>query len=385
MQQTVSGSEFVLQLNKIRRLVYLAPVELNSPAQRPHHFVFWAHQALGCEVVWVDPTPARLLRWSDWRRYKAKKTLPLRPSWARDAWLTNVRMKALPFEPFSVGRLANRWLQSGKFRLLSAMLSTKDCRLVIGRPSALALQLCHAATADQALYDVMDNTPAFNTGRAARWMQQIHHSLARSVGHIWCSASKLQAQLHLEHGREAVLVRNGSNLKPTLGKAAMTPPWVIGFVGTIASWFDWAWVIKVAASVPYAEVRLYGPMLTDFPHTLPSNVFCLPAVRHEDVAALMSHWHAGLIPFKVNNLTDSVDPVKYYEYRSVGLPVLSSRFGDMLRHSDDDGLWFLEDLPLPELPLRLGQWWSQAASVRVKIVSDWDENFNRGASVIGWI
>ena len=31
----------------LKRLVYLAPVPLNSPSQRPHHFVQWAHERLG--------------------------------------------------------------------------------------------------------------------------------------------------------------------------------------------------------------------------------------------------------------------------------------------------------------------------------------------------
>jgi hypothetical protein len=372
-------------LKKIRRLVYLAPVALHSPAQRPHHFVLWAQQALGCHVIWIDPNPSRLPHWSDWRRLKTQNLKALGPSWAQDGWLTQLKLRALPLEPFAVGRLANQWLQRRQLHAIKALLSQEDCWLVIGRPSALALQLCQGSEADRVLYDVMDNTPAFSSGKASSWMRHMHRNLSHLAGHIWCSASKLHEQLRTASGREAVLVRNGSDLRPVPRQGAATPPWILGYVGTIASWFDWTWIVKLATSVPQVELRLYGPLMTSVPRDLPSNVLCFSAVRQEDVATLMGQWHAGLIPFKKNNLTASVDPVKYYEYRSTGLPVLSTRFGDMKQHSSDDGLWFLEDLSLPSVPDRLGQWWCRPISERVKVGTTWHENFNEGARAIGWL
>ena len=52
------------------RLVYLSPVPLASFAQRPHHFVQWFHERFDAPVLWIDPTPARLARWSDLRRLR---------------------------------------------------------------------------------------------------------------------------------------------------------------------------------------------------------------------------------------------------------------------------------------------------------------------------
>ncbi len=43
----------------------------------------------------------------------------------------------------------------------------------------------------------------------------------------------------------------------------------------------------------------------------------------------MARFDVGLIPFRRNHLTASVDPIKYYEYRALGLPVISTDFGDM--------------------------------------------------------
>jgi hypothetical protein len=46
----------------------------------------------------------------------------------------------------------------------------------------------------------------------------------------------------------------------------------------------------------------------------------------------------GLIPFVRSRLTDCVDPIKYYEYRALGVPVLSTRFGEMANRSEADGV-----------------------------------------------
>ena len=53
----------------------------------------------------------------------------------------------------------------------------------------------------------------------------------------------------------------------------------------------------------------------------------------------MRRFDVGLIPFSVNDLTASVDPVKYYEYRGLGLPVVSTCFGEMSHRAVESGVF----------------------------------------------
>jgi hypothetical protein len=53
----------------------------------------------------------------------------------------------------------------------------------------------------------------------------------------------------------------------------------------------------------------------------------------------MQRFDVGLIPFRQNQLTASVDPIKYYEYRALGLPVVSTNFGEMALRGSQDGTW----------------------------------------------
>ena len=53
----------------------------------------------------------------------------------------------------------------------------------------------------------------------------------------------------------------------------------------------------------------------------------------------MLSFTVGLIPFKLNELTAAIDPIKYYEYRSLGIPVLSTHFGEMSLRQGQPGIF----------------------------------------------
>ena len=56
----------------------------------------------------------------------------------------------------------------------------------------------------------------------------------------------------------------------------------------------------------------------------------------------MQEFSVGLIPFKCTDLTASVDPIKFYEYRALGLPVLSARFGEMALRDGLAGVFLMD-------------------------------------------
>ena len=129
-------------------------------------------------------------------------------------------------------------------------------------------------------------------------------------------------------------MRNGFDAGQQLIEANAPGKTVFGYVGTIGPWFDWELVAGMARELPGVQFDLVGPLLAP-PPSLPANVRLYGECAGDEVSEKMRRFTAGLIPFKVNRLTAAVDPIKYYEYRSVGLPVISTRFGDMaLREGD---------------------------------------------------
>lgn len=383
----------------MKRIVYLSPVPLQSPSQRPHHFVQWCHERLGCEVDWVQPYPVRLPRLSDARRLTQRAHAArtgLGPAWQDAAWLRVWQAPSLPLEPLPGGAALVGWLQRGVRARLRMQLREPDTWLVAGRPSGMALDLCQAQGGRQVLYDVMDDMAQFSHGLSQRWMRQAHARLSAQAQVLWGSSQRIVQELQ-QAGRQAALVRNGTVLPPPAcgtARADTTQPLVLGYVGTLASWFDWDALVQLAQALPEARFPVYGPVEAGIPATLPANVRLHGPVPHAAIFELMQGWHAGLIPFVRNALTASVDPVKYYEYRASGLPVLSTLFGEMPIHAQHDaGVWPLQPslaLPAGELAARLRRWHADQALDGHAVPdyireASWAGRFEAGARHAGWL
>lgn len=100
---------------------------------------------------------------------------------------------------------------------------------------------------------------------------------------------------------------------------------VVGYVGAISAWFDQEMLAAAARVHPEWSFVLIGPVDTDV-----SLLNSLPNVRltgRKDYAVLPAYlkcFDIAVIPFKINELTTGVNPVKLYEYLAAGRPVVSS-------------------------------------------------------------
>lgn len=325
------------------RLVYLSPVSWESFAQRPHKFVEWFHDRTGAPVLWVDPYPTRFPNWGDFRRLRqsAQSTQSSSPP----PWLTLLKPSGiLPIEPLPGSGLVNGRFWQRYINLIDGFARDSKTWLVIGKPSALALELLKFFRHCPSLYDAMDDFPAFYSGFSRLALARREHEIVQRVNVIWASSSELKARWMHFHN-DVRLVHNGLDLsvvhavEPTPKSSKRK---VFGYVGTVASWFDWDWVRALAEIRPNDEIILIGPVFEQPLGKLPSNINLLPACNHVAALNAMTQFHVGLIPFKKNALTASVDPIKYYEYRVLGLPVISTDFGEMSLRIDECGVFIAQ-------------------------------------------
>jgi hypothetical protein len=318
------------------RLVYLSPVPWSSFAQRPHKFVEWLHTTRGGDVLWVDPYPTRFPLLSDFRRLGQQGS---QENCTNPSWLKVIRPFALPIEPLPWSGWVNALMWRKVLEEVDTFTHQQPTLLAIGKPSVLALSLMHRIDAAVSIYDAMDNFPAFYSGLSRMAMRKRERELIGRVTHVLASSTALK--LRLGNVRSDVqLVPNGldASVVPASKIGTLTRERrILGYVGTIGPWFDWEWVINLARMWPTDVVRLIGPMFTPSPYTLPANVEILPPCIHQDALQAMWEFDVGLIPFKKNELTASVDPIKYYEYRAIGLPVISTNFGEMVFRGGEDG------------------------------------------------
>ena len=107
----------------------------------------------------------------------------------------------------------------------------------------------------------------------------------------------------------------------------------IGFFGVLNSWVDLDLICQVAGDHPAWSFVFIGP--SQLPHAvLPkvSNIHFLGRVNYDELPLYAVHFDVGLIPFKVNALTEAVNPLKLLEYFSIGLPVVSTPLPEVIKY-----------------------------------------------------
>lgn len=98
------------------------------------------------------------------------------------------------------------------------------------------------------------------------------------------------------------------------------------YVGAMREWFDTEVVAAVARAFPEYGIDCFGIALPSVRQALGAlpNVHFKGSLPQEQIAGLAPLYDAALIPFRMSPLTQGVDPLKFYEYTSAGLPVVSS-------------------------------------------------------------
>lgn len=101
------------------------------------------------------------------------------------------------------------------------------------------------------------------------------------------------------------------------------------YVGTLDSRFDLSTLSYAVKSMPEIHFLLIGPVtdsaLEEGLRALKkeANFTMLGAKPYSALPAYLKRAKAGLIPFKLNELTAAVNPIKYYEYLACGLPAVA--------------------------------------------------------------
>ena len=328
------------------RLVYFSSVPWTSFPQRPHKFTEWFHVRYAADVLWIDPYPTRFPSWTDLRR--------LHPKWnvnfpgrldGISSWLRIVTPPSLSAEPMIKLDALNGILWKKALVEISEFLSGDSrCIIGVGKPSGLALQSLKCHPHVMSLLDAMDDYPAFYRGLAKETMTLRMNEIADRVSRILISSEALGRRFK-DQKHKLTLVRNACDVDilPSVdlvtndGKGS-----ILGYIGTVGKWFDWRLIFTLAKADPSVHIRLVGPIYASAPKSVPDNVEILPACDHDRAIEVMQDFSSGLIPFKYTELTYAVDPIKYYEYRSLGISVLSSRFGRMAFRDSEPGVFLVD-------------------------------------------
>ncbi len=164
--------------------------------------------------------------------------------------------------------------------------------------------------------------------------------------------------------RRLALIPNGADLRhfALAGHQDTIPPKevsdlpkpVIGFHGWIQYWIDFDLIAYAAHKRPNWSFVFIGPIepLARVRKVRGlSNVHFLGKMPYENIPALIAGFDVCINPFVIDKLSDTVSPIKLYEYLASGKPVVSvdmpaaREFADLISivHTPDEFVAALED------------------------------------------
>jgi hypothetical protein len=195
-------------------------------------------------------------------------------------------------------------------------------------------------------YDSMDRYEAFfkPTSRRSICLIQKEAELL-SMAQIVFATSENLANRILTQKIPVNLVRNGvsdlfleysidSDLQVISDFPACVGP-IIGYAGAISNWFDIDAIHILATKHSDWRFVLIGPVKININSLkrLP-NVSFLGIKEHSILPAYINKFDIATIPFKNNELTRDVNPVKIYEYFALGKTVVASNLPELQKFRD---------------------------------------------------
>ena len=103
----------------------------------------------------------------------------------------------------------------------------------------------------------------------------------------------------------------------------------IGYVGTIASWFDLDILQATLSHFDNIDYHLVGPSERPASVGPTPNIHFYGPVNYDDLYSYVKTFDVLMMPFKVCELVRSVDPVKLYEYVNFGKPIISVYYQEL--------------------------------------------------------
>lgn len=105
---------------------------------------------------------------------------------------------------------------------------------------------------------------------------------------------------------------------------------VIGYIGLIEEWIDLDLIGYVAQSRPEWSIILIGRVAVSVENLKRfSNIKFLGIKKYEDLPSYLKGFDVCISPFKINEFTKGVNPIKVKEYLASGKPVVSTHLPEM--------------------------------------------------------
>ena len=191
------------------------------------------------------------------------------------------------------------------------------------------------------MYYCVDRWSAFE-GFDASTMERGERELCESADLVIASAQDLAERCarfsknvhYVPHGVDYEHFAAAVEPGPLPADLAAIPEPRIGFFGLIHEWVDVELIGRLADVLPYSFVVI-GSAKTDMSAVEGKpNVYVLGRRPYAELPAYSRGFQASIVPFRMTELTHSVNPIKLREYAAAGLPIVSSPLPEVRKCAD---------------------------------------------------
>ena len=194
------------------------------------------------------------------------------------------------------------------------------------------------------VYDWIDEIDVFD-GYDLNKLKRLHSLGLADAGMITASARSLLGRAN-EQRPDALYLPNAvefehfanwrvsSPAHPILERFLWEGRPIAGYYGAIARWLDYDLLTQVAAEREDWSFLLIGPPYDQ--STKDRSLFTLPNVEwvtaqpYQDLPRWLQSFDVAMIPFVVNEITESTSPLKLFEYFAGGKPVVCSQMPEVV-------------------------------------------------------
>ncbi len=180
------------------------------------------------------------------------------------------------------------------------------------------------------VYSIVDDYPELTPNSFVKGLLTFYEQFFL----ILKDASFVTAKALLQKDKESVYIPNTIRLEKQKNELPKFTNFSVAHVGTLGKWINTNEINQAAKNLPHVNFYIVGDgerfsELANLP-----NLIKYGQISKERVGQILQQVHVGLICFKINKITNSVSPIKLFEYFNAKLPVITSRTKELLTHNE---------------------------------------------------
>ena len=169
-------------------------------------------------------------------------------------------------------------------------------------------------------------------------VREMEQDLIRKSDLLFATSDKLYEKLSrsgkpthlLTHGVDVDFFRQPATEEHRL--LSRIPKPMVGYFGLFDERSDSGLLAELAQRMPDVSFVITGRMESDalYRRRL-ANIYFTGSVPYAELPQIVKGWDALILPYVVNDLTDSISPLKLKEYLATGKPVVSTPIAEVLK------------------------------------------------------